>query len=92
MLKMPLGDQAQFVLATAYEELGGFSDWPILEDLDFVRRLKRRGPLRIVTAPVLTQARRFQERGITRTVATNWLIWFLFLVGVKPELLARLYR
>lgn len=91
MFKIPLGDQAQFVLATVYEELGGFADWPILEDLDFVRRLKRRGPIAIVTAPVLTQARRFQEHGITRTVGTNWLIWLLFLVGVEPERLARLY-
>ena len=92
IFRMPLGDQAQFVLTTVYEELGGFADWPILEDLDFMRRLNRRGPLNIVRAPVLTQARRFQERGILRTVATNWLIWFLFLVGVKPERLARLYR
>lgn len=92
LFRLPLGDQAQFVRRDQFEALGGFRDWPILEDLDFIRRLKRRGRLAILPGPVLTSARRFERRGPLRTVATNWLIWALFLLGASPEKLARLYR
>jgi len=90
-LSLPLGDQAQFATVADFEALGGFQAWPILEDLDFVRRLRRRGGLAISPSPVVTAARRFAERGIVRTIATNWLIWALYLSGVRPERLAGLY-
>ncbi len=88
----PLGDQAQFCRRDLFEEMGGFADWPILEDLDFARRLKRRGRVALLEPPVTTSVRRYQKRGITRTVATNWLIWLLYFAGVSPERLARLYQ
>jgi rSAM/selenodomain-associated transferase 2 len=92
LTKWPLGDQAHFVTREAFRALGGYRDWPILEDLDFARRLRRHGRTVLITSPVTTAARRFVEQGIVRTVATNWLIWFLFLCGVSPHRLARLYR
>lgn len=91
-LRVPLGDQAQFVRRDAYTRLGGFRDWPILEDLDFVLRLRRAGRLAIVSSPVTTSARRFVDRGPVRTVVTNWLIWALYFAGVSPSRLARFYR
>jgi rSAM/selenodomain-associated transferase 2 len=87
----PLGDQAQFVTRRAFQALGGFHDWPILEDLDFARRLKRLGPVALLDAEVTTSARRFVDGGWPRTVATNWLIWSLYFLGVPPQWLARLY-
>jgi rSAM/selenodomain-associated transferase 2 len=90
--RLPLGDQAHFVTREAFETLGGYRDWPILEDLDFSWRLKRVGRTAIVEDPVVTGARRFVKQGVVRTVATNWLIWGLFVAGVSPERLARLYR
>jgi rSAM/selenodomain-associated transferase 2 len=91
LLRAPLGDQAQFVTRDAFLALDGFREWPILEDLDLMRRLRRRGPIAVVRPPALTAARRFVERGITRTIVTNWSIWALYLLGVDPERLARLY-
>ena len=90
--RLPLGDQAHFVTREAFETLGGYRDWPILEDLDFSWRLKQVGRTAIVENPVVTGARRFVKQGVVRTVATNWLIWGLFVAGVSPERLARLYR
>jgi rSAM/selenodomain-associated transferase 2 len=90
-LRLPLGDQAQFATRETFERLGGFRDWPLLEDLDFAWRLRRAGAMTIVPAQVVTSARRFLSRGALRTVATNWLIWLLFLFGVSPRRLARLY-
>jgi rSAM/selenodomain-associated transferase 2 len=91
-LRVPLGDQAQWVSRETFARLGGFRDWPILEDLDFALRLRRLPGFALIAEPVTTGARRFVEQGAVRTVATNWLIWILFLCGVSPQRLARLYR
>jgi rSAM/selenodomain-associated transferase 2 len=91
-LRAPLGDQAQFATRETFERLGGFRDWPILEDLDFILRLRRLAGFTLIAEPVTTGARRFVEQGAVRTVAINWLIWGLFLCGVSPHRLARLYR
>lgn len=98
LIRLPLGDQAQWVTRATFARLGGFQDWPILEDLDFALRLRRdgrrggRGGMTLIEERVTTGARRFVEQGAVRTVATNWLIWLLFLMGVPPHRLARLYR
>jgi rSAM/selenodomain-associated transferase 2 len=88
----PLGDQAQFVTRRAFDALDGFRDWPILEDVDFIRRLKRHGRTVVVDDPVTTSGRRVREQGVARSIAVNWLIWTLYFAGVSPRRLARLYR
>jgi len=90
--RCPLGDQAQFVTRRAFEELGGFQEWPILEDLDFIRRLKRLGRIELLHPRITTSSRRFLGGGISKTIAINWLIWALYFLGVPPDRLGRLYR
>ena len=92
LFKTPLGDQAQFASRSSFEELGGYPDWPILEDLEFIRRLKKKGKIAILSPAVTTSARRFEEGGIARTLLLNWWIFALYYAGVSPERLARLYR
>jgi len=92
LIRCPLGDQAHFVTREAFRALGGYRDWPILEDLDFALRLRRHGRTALIASPVTTAARRFVQQGVLRTVATNWLIWILYFCGVSPHRLARLYR
>lgn len=92
---MTLGDQAQFATREAFRDLNGFREWPILEDLDFAMRMRRRWQRRrlaVVPDPVVTSARRFARQGPVRTVLKNWLIWLLYLLGVPPHRLARLYK
>jgi rSAM/selenodomain-associated transferase 2 len=91
-LRVPLGDQAQWATRETFDRLGGYRDWPVLEDLDFAQRLRRLPGFKLIEEPVTTGARRFVEQGAVRTVATNWLIWGLFLCGVSPQRLARMYR
>ena len=91
-LRVPLGDQAQWATRETFETLGGFPNWPLLEDIDFMKRLRRLPGFTIIAAPVTTGSRRFLEQGAVKTVAINWLIWLLFLGGVSPHRLARLYR
>lgn len=91
----PLGDQAQFVTREAFREMGGFREWPILEDLDFAKRMRRRWGRRrlaVLEEPVVTSARRFEKQGPARTVALNWAIWLLFALGASPHHLAKIYR
>ena len=89
---IPLGDQAQFATRHAYSNLEGFRHWPILEDLDFMRRLRRSGSTVVIESPVTTSARRYVQNGVFRTIANNWWIWLLFSIGVSPETLQRRYR
>lgn len=92
LTRCPLGDQAQFCRADVFREMGGFRDWPILEDLDFARRLKRRGRIALLEPPVTSSVRRYEVDGVVRTVVNNWVIWVLYFLGVPPRRLARLYR
>lgn len=90
-----LGDQGQFATREAFRELGGFREWPILEDLDFAKRMRRRWGRRclaVLEHPVVTSARRFEKQGPARTVALNWTIWLLFALGASPHRLAKIYR
>jgi rSAM/selenodomain-associated transferase 2 len=89
---LAFGDQAQFARREVFERLGGFREWPILEDLDFARRLRRAGRVAILAPPVVTSARRFQRSGPVRTVLRNWWILVRYSCGVSPEKLARRYR
>jgi rSAM/selenodomain-associated transferase 2 len=90
--RCPLGDQAQFVRRETFEALGGYREWPLLEDLDFARRLKRRGPTALLSPPVITSPRRYLGQGILRTLLVNRLIFTLYAAGVSPHRLARLYH
>lgn len=92
LTRCPLGDQAQFVHRGVFDRLDGFRPWPILEDLDFGRRLKHEGPTALIAEPVSTSPRRYLSRGIVRTLTTNWLIFGLYFAGTSPHRLARLYR
>jgi rSAM/selenodomain-associated transferase 2/rSAM/selenodomain-associated transferase 1 len=90
--QMPFGDQGIFLLATVFREVGGFPAMPIMEDYEFIRRLKRKG--RIVTAPVAAQtsSRRWLSMGIWRTWWINQLMVAGYYLGVSLERLAAFYR
>ncbi len=84
-----LGDQAMFVRRTAFEELNGFQDWPIFEDLDFSRRLARQGRVITLPSPVVSSARRFARRGAWRTSWADFWLTCRYAGGVAPERLAQ---
>jgi hypothetical protein len=90
-LQMPYGDQALFLTAEAFRQSGGFPEIPLMEDFEFVRRLKRRGRIAIVPVPVLTSARRWMQRGVLRQTLLNQALICCYLLGVSPGRLARWY-
>jgi rSAM/selenodomain-associated transferase 2 len=91
VLKLPYGDQALFVRRDVFEALGGYRPWPLMEDVDLVRRLKRRGGLWRSDLPVTVSARRWEREGWIWRSAQNLALLSLFFLGVPPARLARLY-
>ncbi len=80
-----LGDQAIFVRRDIFEELGGYRDIPIFEDLDFSRRLGARGRTVTLTPPVYSSARRFLAKGPFRTTLDDLLLTRRYLSGIDPN-------
>lgn len=91
LLGLPYGDQALFVRRSVFRSLKGFKPWPLLEDVDLVRRLRRHGRLALLTAPVQTSARRYQRLGLVRTIMGNLGLLTRYWVGEDPRRLARAY-
>lgn len=87
------GDSAIWLSKSAFDALGGFKPLPIMEDYDLARRLERTC-LRsaCLPGPATTSARRWRNQGIPRTVLSWVAIRWLFLAGMSPHRLARLYR
>jgi rSAM/selenodomain-associated transferase 2 len=93
LTRIPYGDQAIFLRASAFRTLGGFREIPIMEDVDLMRRIKRNDwRIFIFRAPVTTSARRWEKEGMVFGTLRNWLLMALYLCGVAPERLARFYR
>ena len=89
-LRLPYGDQGLFLRRDLFEGIGGFPDWPILEDVEIVRRLAAHGRVTIAAAKVATSSRRWRTHGLWRTVLIHQLILVGHACGVSPERLARL--
>jgi rSAM/selenodomain-associated transferase 2 len=85
------GDQAIFVRRNVFDGIGGFADIELCEDLEFTRRMKRVGPVACLYSRVTTSARRWTRDGIVRTVLLMWLIRVMYLLGVPPGRIKRMY-
>lgn len=85
------GDQAMFVRRAVFEELGGFPDLPLMEDLELARRLHRRGRLAVLPATSTASARRFTQHGTWRMIAFMQYLKLLYFAGVDPESIHRRY-
>jgi len=85
------GDQALFVRREVFERLGGFADLPIMEDVEFTRRLKRAGRVAPLRARVVTSYRRWERCGAFQTICLMWALRLLYWLGVHPNRLKDLY-
>lgn len=90
-LSLPYGDQALFLKTSIFQEMGGFSTLPIMEDFEFIQRLKKRGKIAIATTKVITSSRRWQKLGVWKTTFINQLIILGYYLKIPPKKLARLY-
>ncbi|AOY59889.1 TIGR04283 family arsenosugar biosynthesis glycosyltransferase [Desulfococcus multivorans] len=91
--RIPYGDQAIFIRKAYFLRHGGFAAIPIMEDVELMRRIRRRGD-RIILLPhrVTTSARRWERTGVCRNTLRNWMLLILYHAGVAPERLSLFYR
>lgn len=95
LFKAPYGDQGLLIPKALYEEAGGYAALPLMEDVDFIRRLVRlkgRGVLHILKAKAVTSAARYERDGYARRVTKNTITLIRYAAGASPEKLARDYR
>lgn len=87
--KTATGDQGIFVRRSVYDAIGGFADWPLFEDVEFVTRMKRRGKFVILREPITISARRYLANGPWRTTFLMYALRLGYWFGISP---ARLHQ
>jgi rSAM/selenodomain-associated transferase 2 len=85
------GDQSIFVRRDHFLRMGGFAPFPIMEDVEFSRRLRRSGRIRLVDPPIRSCAQKQIEQGAWTTTLRNLLFLVLFRCGVRAERLHAWY-
>jgi rSAM/selenodomain-associated transferase 2 len=86
------GDQSIFVCRSIFDAVGGFADQPLMEDIALSKRLRGISRPACITHQVITSGRRWETRGVWRTMVLMWRLRWNYWRGVAPELLARAYR
>lgn len=85
------GDQALFFDRSLFEAIGGYNDIPLMEDIAICKKARRRSKAFILQYPVITSSRRWENRGILRTVLLMWLLRLGYFIGIDPKRLHRIY-
>ena len=83
------GDQAIFVRREAF---AGFPEIALMEDIAFSAAMKRAGRPACLSSRVVTSGRRWESRGVLRTIVLMWRLRLLYFLGAAPEDLARRYH
>ncbi|MDX1811889.1 MAG: TIGR04283 family arsenosugar biosynthesis glycosyltransferase [Gammaproteobacteria bacterium] len=85
------GDQAIFVRRSVFQEVGGFENIPLMEDIALSSRLKKKSQAICLREKVITSSRRWEEKGITKTILLMWRLRLAYFLGVHPEKLVKQY-
>lgn len=90
VLGLPYGDQGLLIHRDLYAEIGGYPDWPLMEDVEIVRKI---GRSRLVSLPAsaVTSAARWRKEGWLARSLRNAFCLSLFYMGVSPSRIARIY-
>jgi rSAM/selenodomain-associated transferase 2 len=91
--RVPFGDQAIFIRREYFNEIGGYKEIPLMEDVELMRRIKKSGnKIWIFYDRVMTSPRRWDEEGVIYCILRNWTLQALYLLGVSPHRLAIFYK
>lgn len=86
------GDQAMFLTRSAWHQIGGFPPIELMEDIELSKRLKRAvGPPICLRERVLVSARRWEQKGVWRTIVLMWWLRLQYFFGASPQSLHRQY-
>lgn len=85
------GDQAIFVIRSLFNDIGGFPDIPLMEDIALCKKLKSYGNPLNLSSRVITSSRRWERRGVIRTILLMWRLRLAFFLGADPNRLVKIY-
>lgn len=91
-LGLYFGDQGVFVKKDIFHELGGFKEIELMEDWEIAKRLQRKGKMKMLDIKIGTSARRFKTEGQLRTLLLMHKLKVLYLLGVSPSKINKMYR
>ncbi|MGE0821257.1 MAG: TIGR04283 family arsenosugar biosynthesis glycosyltransferase [Candidatus Binatia bacterium] len=91
LTRISTGDQAIFVRREVFQQIGGYPDIALMEDLELSRALKRAGKVACLRERVVTSARRWQQHGVFRTILQMWVLRFCHFIGVPAARLRAFY-
>lgn len=86
------GDQAIFLKKNLWDDVAGYDDMPLMEDIALCKKLKQKSQHYRIRKPVITSARRWLKRGVWKTIWLMWMLRWKYWRGVSPASLADLYR
>lgn len=86
------GDQAIFVTREAFSQVGGYPHQPLMEDIELSAHLKRLSAPACLRSVVTTSGRRWEGRGVWRTILLMWTLRLRYFLGASPDALAKAYR
>jgi rSAM/selenodomain-associated transferase 2 len=86
------GDQGIFVRKSVFHAIGGAPDWPLFEDVELVRRIKRAGKFTVLQPPLTVSGRRYIEHGVLRTALRIYALRLAYWLGVPPERLKEWFK
>jgi rSAM/selenodomain-associated transferase 2 len=92
LLQMRCGDHGIFCRRTVFVDVGGFPEVPLMEDVEFFRRLQRRGRVICSQKRILASPRRYETIGRLRLTVAYGFIAMLYNFGVPPSKLALIYK
>jgi rSAM/selenodomain-associated transferase 2 len=92
LLRMRCGDHGIFCRQSAFTKVGGFPEVPLMEDVEFFRRLRRCGRVIHSDKRIVISARRYETIGPARLTLAYGLIAMLYTFGVPLSVLAQIYR
>ncbi len=91
--RIPLGDQAIFIRKEYFNQIGGYKEIPLMEDMELLRRIKKSGDrIQIFHDRVMTSPRRWEREGVIYCTLRNWTLQTLYFLGVSPHKLIKFYK
>jgi rSAM/selenodomain-associated transferase 2 len=91
LTRVATGDQCLFVKKKRFTQLNGFATIPLMEDVELCKRLRVNTKPMVISSPVISSSRRWEEKGIVRTVMLMWYLRALYFLGVSPSVLLKKY-
>ncbi|MEE9539537.1 MAG: TIGR04283 family arsenosugar biosynthesis glycosyltransferase [candidate division NC10 bacterium] len=85
------GDQAVFVRRKTFSAMDGYPEIPLMEDVEFIKNLKRRGNIAYLPIPATTSTRKWEREGVLQTTLLMLTVWLLHFIRVSPARLHQLY-